>query len=501
MTVYREYSRDRIGWFFGLTGGQIVTVVLSAGPILWAVSRQAWLSAAMFTGIWVVLTVLVVVPIWGRSATTWLVSAVLFAAGRLTGWTRFRPAAAAGTSTTDPAVPDLPGPLQGIEVHDGPPAGATLARAAVIQDHAAKTWAMTAAVSHPGLGFAGAAQRAGEGAALGDLLDAVSKTELVDQVLFTVRTVPDDGAERAHWVTANRRENAPDLSRSVNNGMDTHLSGSAVRTETFATFVCPETWIARHTRRGANAVTARAEVMLEAAHEIQAMLTGGLGMNHVTWLTSPQLALACRTGFAPGDRASVIDAQAARTADPGVNDEVPWSLAGPSGADAAVRHYAHDAWHSVSATIHLPLRGALMGALAPVLTPSEPGERRSFVACYPVMRQGAANRTVANSEWAADLSGHLRNKAGVKERAKNRDEAHTARGMDTKLAWGSSIIRPYAVCTVTVPNTSNPASAGRRLDASIRRAGFAPLRLDLAQDLAFCATAVPLGLGLSRQGA
>ena len=263
----------------------------------------------------------------------------------------------------------------------------------------------------------------------------------------------------------------------------------------------PKTWIARHTRRGANPVTARAEVMLEAAQEIQALLTGGLGMNHVTWLTSPQLALACRTGFAPGDRASVIDAQGAKENDPHVNDEVPWSLAGPSGADAAVRHYAHDAWQSVSATIRLPLRGALMGSLAPILTPSEPGERRSFVACYPVMRHGAANRTVANSEWAADLSGHLRNKAGVKERAKSRDEAQTARGMDTKLARGSSIIRPYAVCTVTVPNTSNPASAGRRLDASIRRAGFAPLRLDLAQDLAFCATAVPLGLGLSRQGA
>ncbi len=108
MTVYREYSRDRIGWFFGLTGAQIVIVVLTAGPILWAVSQQAWLSAAMFIGIWGVITLLVIVPIWGRSATTWIFSATKFAVGKLTGWTRFRSAASTGASTSDPSVPDLP---------------------------------------------------------------------------------------------------------------------------------------------------------------------------------------------------------------------------------------------------------------------------------------------------------------------------------------------------------------------------------------------------------
>lgn len=500
MSVYSEYSRDRIGWFFGLTGPQVVTVVLSAGPILWAVSRQAWLSAALFVVIWVVVALLSVVPIWGRSATNWGFSAVLFAVGAVTGWSRFRSGAATGASGTAPDVPDLPGPLQGIQVHDGPPSGVALARSAVIQDHAAKTWAMSAAVAHPGLGFAGTLERAAQGRALGELLDAVSKTELVDQVLFMVRTVPDDGAERAHWVAQHARSDAPALSRQVNADMQTQLADATVRTEAFVTFVCPEAWIGRHTRRHGNGVAARAEVMLEQAREIQGHLVGGLRMDQVTWLTSPELAAVCRTGFAPGDRASLIDARVAKQADPQVNDRVPWSLAGPCGAEAAVRHYTHDAWHSVSATIKLPARGALMGALAPVLTPTEPGERRSFVVCYPVMRQGAANRKVANSEWAADLSSGVRHRLGVKERARNRVDADAAHGMDHKLARGSSMTHPYAICTVTVPNTSDPNAAGRRLDASVRRAGFAPLRLDLAQDLGFAACAVPLGLGLTRQG-
>ena len=92
----------------------------------------------------------------------------------------------------------------------------------------------------------------------------------------------------------------------------------------------------------------------------------------VSWLTSPQLAVAVRTGFAPGDRAGIIDALAARDAGEPVNADVPWAQAGPSGADLTVRHYSHDAWQSVSDTLKLPAKGAVLGALAPVLVPTEP---------------------------------------------------------------------------------------------------------------------------------
>ena len=47
-----------------------------------------------------------------------------------------------------------------------------------------------------------------------------------------------------------------------------------------------------------------------------------------------------------------------------MNADVPWAMAGPSGADPLVRHYSHDAWNSVSCTITLPAKGAVMGALA-----------------------------------------------------------------------------------------------------------------------------------------
>ena len=140
------------------------------------------------------------------------------------------------------------------------------------------------------------------------------------------------------------------------------------------------------------------------------------------------------------------------------------------------------------------------GHWRPILTPSESGERRSFLVAYPIVSQSKADRQSGNAEWAADLAEGMNEKLGRKTRAKQRDDAYKARGLDAKLARGNALTRPYAVCTVTVPKTLRITEFGRRLDASVRRAGFAPLRLDLAQDTAFAASTVPLGISLTRTG-
>ena len=84
--------------------------------------------------------------------------------------------------------------------------------------------------------------------------------------------------------------------------------------------------------------------------------------------------------------------------------------------------------------------------------------------------------------------------------AKSRVETAKARGLDAKLARGSALTRPYAVCTVTAPKTARITEFGRRLDAAVRRAGYAPMRLDLSHDVGFAASVVPLGVSLTRRG-
>ena len=498
-TIYGDYSRDKIGWFFGLSGWQLATLAAAVMPVFWAIQRGEWLSAVLFAGLWVLVFVVTVAPVRGRSATGWLAASTAFAIGGLAGWTRFRSRASTGEADALGQA-DLPGVLQGVQIHDGPPQGHSLSRVAIIQDHGAKTWAVTAAVVHPGIGLSAAPDRHRQGTGLSELLDLACRTELVDEILFIVRTVPEDGAERDLWMSRHQRANGPALSRKVNDELKAGLARASVRTEAFVTIVIPENRIGREAKECGGGLAGRARVLYGLMGEVEAQLRGAMAMTDVTWLTSPQLALACRTGFAPGDRAGIIDAIAQRERDPGVNADVPWAMAGPSGADQVVRHYSHDAWNSASATIKLPVKGAAMGALAPVLTPSEPGERRSFMVAYPILRQSKADRASANSEWAADVGAHLRTKAGVKQRAKARAEAAKAHGMDDKLARGNSMTRPYAVCTVTVPKTARVAEYARRLDAAVRRAGFAPLRLDLSQDAAFAASTIPLGISLSRKG-
>ena len=35
--IYSDYTRARIGWFFGLSGPQLATVALSSLPMFWAI--------------------------------------------------------------------------------------------------------------------------------------------------------------------------------------------------------------------------------------------------------------------------------------------------------------------------------------------------------------------------------------------------------------------------------------------------------------------------------
>ena len=42
MAVYSDYAKDRIGWFFGLTGWQLGTLAVTSLPVFWAINTQHW---------------------------------------------------------------------------------------------------------------------------------------------------------------------------------------------------------------------------------------------------------------------------------------------------------------------------------------------------------------------------------------------------------------------------------------------------------------------------
>jgi hypothetical protein len=236
-----------------------------------------------------------------------------------------------------------------------------------------------------------------------------------------------------------------------------------------------------------------------------------VGCTGVDWLDTPALAAAIRTGFAPGDRAGLttaaLNAPTALTTRTGHNSSgdgagagAAMAAAGPSSAPHPERrHYEHDAWSSVSATVLLPDRGAVMGALAPVLTPTTAGERRCLTVFFEPLAHQAADRLVGRESMSASTAAEVRTRMGFRTRAAHHRDAARVQGQDVRLAGGRALVRVGVAVAVTVPTTWAVEDFGRRLEASVRAAGYAPLRLDLAQDSGFAAACIPLGIGLPQR--
>jgi hypothetical protein len=153
----------------------------------------------------------------------------------------------------------------------------------------------------------------------------------------------------------------------------------------------------------------------------------------------------------------------------------------------------------VTCTVLLPNKGAVMGALAPVLTPTTMGERRAVTVFFEPIGAARADRLVGNESMSAELAGELRRRGGFKVRAAHRRDAARIDGQDLRLAEGNALVRVAVAAAVTVPGTWSISDYGRRLEATITGAGFTPLRLDLAQDSGFAAACLPLGVGLPRR--
>ena len=233
---YGDYAREGSGWFLGMTGAQLALVTAAGMPALLALNAQAWGLLLAWLPVWALLAAVLLVPVRGRAAGRWLADLCWHAVGQALGWTVFGSRAAAGTAD-DPAAADLPGVLAGIRTHDGPPYGHSADRPVIVQDRAARTWSAVARIDHPGIGLAEAPARDRMGAGLAELVELAARTELVDTLALQVRTVPDDGAERAAWERAHARPDAPALATRVNALLGAALTPAAVRTEAFVTVV------------------------------------------------------------------------------------------------------------------------------------------------------------------------------------------------------------------------------------------------------------------------
>ncbi|RMB57847.1 SCO6880 family protein [Tessaracoccus antarcticus] len=497
-TTFRNFTHPTSGWLFGLGPAQLAIVIIASFPIWISLSNQRWAAVGIFTVVWGVVVVLTVVPLGGRSSTGWMIAAAAYAIASLAKWSVFSSRAERGLLHSLGDL-DMPGVLAPIDILEGPPVGLDQRRMAVIKNTAARTWAITASIQHGGTAMSDEPELARFASALTELVDVAARGEMVEEIHLMVRATPDDCAERELWLREHITDTAPKTSVATNIEL-LRWGQAATRTETFLTLVIPETRLAREAKHLGGQLAGRMNTLTTIATEVDTVLTGAIGATDVAWLTSPELAAAVRTGFAPADRVSLIHATARHKKDQTVVTDVPWALAGPTHTTTAVRHYTHDAWHTITATLKLPEKGTTMGALGAVLFPSQAMERRSITVVFPIEKQSTADRKASQAEFTTSLGQGLRDRLGVRTGIKDRRNKDKIDQVETQLALGATLTHPYVVCSTTVPQTAPINEFGRRLDAAIRQAGFAPQRLDMSQDCAFVTANIPLGISLTRKG-
>lgn len=490
--VYRGLARrERVGWIMGLTPLQALSCLALAVPVLWALGAGEFVRALLLVVVCGLASCLVMVPIRGRPALRWLTHLLLYQVGLATGWSRWQSKAASG-APVDPDEPDLPGVLTRVSFPDGPPFREH-GRVCLIHDTTEGRWGATARLTHSGVGMLSNQQCEHLASRLGNLLASLGQRDTVDRMSLLVRTVPDDGSEYQVWRGEHESPQAPPLSRRSTDELDRAIGSVSVRHELFVTVSGPEDALRKPAAAAGGGVAGRGHVLYRVLDGLEDPLKA-LGAQTVHWLTGPDMAEALRTGFNPHDSA-VLRTKQLTDADAGL----PMAAAGPTQAPPpSMSAYHHDAFSTVSYTVLMPEAGTVFGSLSPLLAVKTAGERRCLAIHYEVMNSRSASKQVRNNRFRANVLTDAKANKGFAANAADERDASGAKSQERAVAAGHSLVRYTVASSVTVPNTWNidDRAAGLENDAAGR---FRLLRLDLAQDSAFVAACLPIGMGLPNQ--
>ncbi len=311
--------------------------------------------------------------------------------------------------------------------------------------------------------------------------------------------MPDDGAQRAAWVADHEALDVPQVVAQAGRALEASVVSASVRHEAFVTVAVSETKTRRAARDAGGGAAGRARVLYRHLGELEHRLRA-VGVTDVRWLDAAELATAIRTGYNLADAAAVEHAAQEQRRGHPVSTGTMVGAAGPAAAPpAAPRSYRHDAYTTVSYALLLPKRPTTVGALARLLAPATPGERRCLALHYEPLPPGRADRQIDRDTWAAEMAVDVKAKRGFRVSRRDRKRMADVEEQERHLARGHCLVRVAGAVAVTVPSEVAVEEAAAALEGSARACGYQLLRLDLAQDSGFVAATLPLGVGLPKR--
>lgn len=495
--AFSGWTRQRFGPFLGLSAQQACLLAVMLAPLLLAMAQGRWVLLGVLVAASVPVALVVVLPVRGRPAYRWLVDLCWFGLGRLAGWAFWRSKAVAGASTPEELdTPDLPGVLTSLAFHDGPAFGPFQRRVGVVADPHEGLWTATGRISHPGLGTASADARDAAADALGALLAGAALTHQIARISLYVRTVPSDGAERAAWVDDHEVADVPAVVIEAGKLLEASMLTASVRHELFVTVTVSEAKIRKQATEAGRGVSGRARVLYRNLETIEQALRE-IGATDVEWLTTEQLAEAIRTGYSPADQAVLERSRQDTARNRFAVVGVPLAAAGPTTAPSpSARRYHHDSYTTVSYAVLLPELQTQVGALARMLAPSEAGERRCLAMHYEPIGAERSRKRIERSSWAMEVADEAKRSRGFRTDRRHERRLRETSDQEEQISAGHSLVRVAIAAAVTVPADWAVEDYAARFEGDGRACGFVPLRADLAQDSAFVAACLPLGIGL-----
>lgn len=499
--VFSGFRRERIGVVAGLPMGTLLGVLVLALPGILSFSQQRYLAGGVWLLIWVLMTCLIAVPIRGRSAMTWLWQWLLWLVGHALGWSQWMSRASEGdVDNREVNDLDLPGALQYVETVDGPPLPSIgLRQPCLLHDKRdGGSWRMVARVEHPGISMSSGERLNGQAQGLGDMMASLATSGIVRRLSIYARTEPGDDVERQAWLVGHLDSRVPEEMRHSALSLEAQVRATSISSDLFVCIEVGEGRIRREARAAGGGVLGRARVLYRHLGEVHQGLVGA-GCTSVMWLTTPELVEAIRTGFEPSVRDELARARLAARADEGVDAGVASIAAGPARAAGDRTIYRHGNFVTRSFTVMPPKNGTRVGSLAPLLTPGGNGERRTLAIHYEPMAPEKAQRRAEREVNDTTLVSETRSRMGLRVRRRERRQAELVDRQEAVVATGHTLVRHQVVCSVTVPVTMDIADHAAAMTASARTRQLQPYPLDLAQDVGFVASVLPVGIGMPRR--
>ncbi|MET8623491.1 SCO6880 family protein [Kitasatospora sp. NPDC004669] len=494
--TYSGWQREKSGFIGELSGVGFALMAAASVVALVPVYAHSWSSALVALPLAGVLLLLAYGRVMGLAAEEWVLLAVRHQLAVATKRNLFYSGVFAPADKEGNQPMDLPGVLARLRILNAPDGqGGTLG---VVHNPIDNTYTLIARVTFPGLALVDTDRQNARVRQWAAFLRGQCKEDgAVVRIQVHQRSLPDDGEALRSWTVRHTAQDAPQAAVQALGELMVSAGPAATIRETYLSVTLSSTRARLAVRGAGGGQVGAAAVLVREFHAMHGSLSSA-GLQVVELLDPRRVAATIRTAYDP-EAQQMLAARGAAAEDASYKGTLPGvdpALAGPAAAEYTWGLYRHDgAWTVTYQVRNFPQSEVYATFLQPLLRPRT-NARRSMSLVYEPIGPARARKELSKEKTKRQAARSLRAKTGRSESEDERRESEIARAQDIARASGQGVVRMVALIAVTVTDLEELETACAELQADASDAGLELRRCWGAQDEAFAAAALPLGMGL-----